>query len=128
MQMVLEEAAFGYSMCTLSNKVTNSQVVAIMPVQDKCPRVGDAVIKSMDWLGQRYDYTGLFGMAVVELGRFLKHKWRNPFASGHTMFCSESVTRVLQDAGYPNASVLVPNETDPEMLRKFLCISMGVDP
>jgi hypothetical protein len=75
---------------------------------------------AVDWLGEAYDYEGLFGMAWVELGRWLKRKWANPLRSANAMFCSEAVVRVLQASNYPNADTLDAQSTDPQMLLEFL--------
>lgn len=75
--------------------------------------------KMVDRLGEIYDYGGLFGMAWVEIGRWLKKKWSNPLHSSKAMFCSELVAQVLLDSNYPGASQFVPSETDPEMLLRF---------
>lgn len=117
-QLVLEEGVFGYSARTLSNmQADGSQLVALMvPVVP----LESAVAKSFDWLGQRYDYAGLLGMSWVMFKRWLGKKVRNPFASHRAMFCSESVTKVLQAANWPGAAELDPSATDPETLRKFI--------
>jgi len=75
--------------------------------------------KSVDWLGEGYDYAGLFGMAWVELGRWLKRKWRNPWRDSKTMFCSEAVARIMIDSDYPGTKGWDPQSIDPEMLLDF---------
>jgi hypothetical protein len=75
--------------------------------------------KMVDHLGDVYDYKGLFGMAWVELGRWLHKKWINPWHSSDAMFCSELVAQVLRDSNYPGSEQLDPASTDPEMLLKF---------
>lgn len=72
------------------------------------------------WLGERYDFAGLFATSVVLLGRWLKRRWRNPVHSSDALFCSEAVVRVLQASGYPEADKLVPEDTTPEDLLEFL--------
>lgn len=74
---------------------------------------------AIDWLGEGYDYAGLFGMAWVELGRWLGRKWRNPLRSGTTMFCSEVVARVMLESEYPGTEGWDPQSIDPEMLIEF---------
>jgi hypothetical protein len=74
--------------------------------------------KAVDWLGEGYDYGGLFGMAWVELGRWLKRKWRNPWRDSKTMFCSEAVARIM-DSGYPGTKGWDAQSIDPEMLIEF---------
>lgn len=75
--------------------------------------------KMVDRLGEVYDYKGLFGMAWVELGRWLKKKWVNPWQSSDAMFCSELVAQVLKDSNYPGAEQFDPGSTDPEQLLRF---------
>lgn len=75
--------------------------------------------KMVDRLGEPYDYTGLFGMAWVEIGKWLKKKWANPWQSSKAMFCSELVAQVLIDSKYPGADKFVPADTDPQMLLEF---------
>jgi len=75
--------------------------------------------KMVEHLGEVYDYEGLFGMAWVELGRWLKRKWRNPWHSSKAMFCSEMVAQVLVDSAYPGAESFDPASIDPEMLLEF---------
>lgn len=123
--MVFEEGVFGYSTRTLENmRKDGSQVVALIP---PVVPIDDAFRESFKWLGQRYDYAGLVGMAWVMLSRAFRHKVKNPLASSHAMFCSEEVTRVLQSAKYPGADALDARSTDPETLRKFLMASWGRD-
>lgn len=73
----------------------------------------------VDHLGEVYDYGGLFGMAWVILGRWLKKKWQNPLHSSKALFCSELVAQVLIDSNYPGAFALNPPTTDPEILLRF---------
>jgi hypothetical protein len=53
------------------------------------------------YLGQPYDFGGLFGMVFVYIGRWFKQKWNNPWDSHKALFCSESVAQVLTWAQYP---------------------------
>ena len=62
---------------------------------------------------------GLFGMIWVELGRWLKRKWKNPWRSSKTMFCSEAVARVMVDSEYPGTKGWDVQSIDPEMLIEF---------
>lgn len=80
----------------------------------------EGLVRAGRWLGERYDFPGLLGMAVVLLGRWLGRKWKNPFNAGRALFCSELVTRVLRDARYPGAEALVPSRTSPQDLFDFL--------
>ncbi len=116
--LVFEEGVTGYSTRTLENMEKSGSTI----VQVVVPKVDLTV--GMTWslarLGQRYDYAGLFGMAWVMFWRALKKKVHNPLASNKAMFCSEEVTRVLQESGFPGSEKLDPPTTDPESLRLFL--------
>ena len=70
--------------------------------------------------GEAYDFTGLFGMAWVMLGRFLHRRWRNPFDSRKALFCSEAIAKILSISGFPGAEFLVPEETTPQQLLELL--------
>jgi hypothetical protein len=116
--LVFEEAVDGYSTRTLDTmEKSGSHIVQILQ-----PRIDvDLGFKrSFEWLGQRYDYAGLFGMLPVVIARFFRHKISNPLSSKHAMFCSEETTRMLQFANYPGAEKLDAPTTDPEDLRLFM--------
>ena len=117
-EVVLEEGVFGWSMRTRENfERSGNRIVEV--VKPEVP-IDVAVRQSLDWLGQRYDYAGLVGMAWVMFCRWLHKKVRNPLASHHAMFCSEANTRILQIAQYPGAERLNPSTTTPEDLLTFL--------
>lgn len=71
-------------------------------------------------LGDDYDFTGLFGMAINVLGRWFKAKWKNPWNNPRSMFCSEFVVKTLQQSGYPGADRLEAATTTPQDLLDFL--------
>jgi hypothetical protein len=81
--------------------------------------IDTGLMAAVDWLGERYDYTGVFGMAWVMFGRWLKRKWHNPWHGANALFCSEAVTKVLQAASYPGVERLEPETTTPEDLLEF---------
>lgn len=124
--LVFEEGVFGYSVRTLSNMRASGSTIVEM-YEPKWP-IDAAVRGSFQWLGQRYDYAGLFGMTFVEIARFFRHKRRNFLASKHAMFCSEEVTRVLQASGFPGSKQMTASTTDPEMLRRFVSASKWAKP
>jgi len=71
-------------------------------------------------LGELYDYGGLFGMAWVMVGRWLKRKWKNPWNSSKALWCSELVAEVMKDSGYPGSGVFEDaTVTSPEDLYEF---------
>jgi hypothetical protein len=116
--MVLEAAWLGFTMRTLDGFIkAGNQVVAL--IDPKQP-IDAGVDQALGWLDTLYDYTGLLGMAVVEIGRYLKRQWHNPSHGPHALFCSEANTKILQLSGYPGADKLVAEETSPEDLLEFL--------
>jgi len=72
------------------------------------------------WLGKPFDTPSLLGMTVVLLGRWFSKKWRNPCHGAHALFCSESVVRMLREAGCPGAADLDADGTSPEDLLEIL--------
>lgn len=86
--------------------------------------------RMVDNLGEVYDYVGLLGMAWVEIGRWLKKRWKNPWASPKRLWCSELIAKVMQDSSYPNAEALVkdPESVDPEQLYEFFLREEGSEP
>lgn len=76
--------------------------------------------KAADELGDGYYWAGLFGMVVVEIGRWLKRKWGNPFQSSHHMFCSKWTIDTMQAAKYPGSEIFIEGNTDPWQVRNLL--------
>lgn len=74
---------------------------------------------ALEYLGRPYDFGGLFGMAVVLFGRWLKRKWKNPLESAKAMFCSEAVVVAMQKSAYPKTEVLDAHSTAPRALLEF---------
>jgi len=117
-EMVMEATETGFRLIPYTNfKAEGNDIVAVL---DPAHPLDAGVRQAALWLGERYDFTGLFGSAFVLLGRWLKRKWRNPFDAPQSMFCSEAVTRVLQAAAYPGAQNLDPAATTPQDLLDFL--------
>lgn len=71
-------------------------------------------------IGESYDYTGVLGMAIVLIGRWLHTQWKNIFHDKNHQFCSELIVWLLQLANYPGADKLIADETTPEDLLEFL--------
>lgn len=110
--MVMEATQGGFKITPFSRHT------AIKVVEPKYP-IENGLASAVDWLGAEYDYAGLFGMAWVELGRWLKRKWRNPSRSSSAMFCSEAVARVMIESNYPGTTTWDAQSIDPEMLMDF---------
>jgi hypothetical protein len=116
-RLVLEEGVFGWSMRTLDSLAAHDRIVDVITPSHP---IDVGIQKSFDWLGQRYDYIGLFGMFFVMVARWFKKKIRNPLSSSTSMWCSEAGAKILQISGYPGAEKLDPPTTTPEDLRDFL--------
>jgi len=97
-----------------------AQGCTLIEVIDPVVPIDTAVKGAGQWLGEAYDYAGVFGTLWVLLGRWLKRKWHNPLHSSKTLFCSAANVLVLQAAGYPGATTLDPDDTTPKDLYEFL--------
>lgn len=115
--MVLEAARDGFRLVTFERFLMHNTVVELIDVQSTLNQ-GLAHVSS--WVGSRYDTLGLFGMVWVVLGKWLKRRWKNPFGSSRSMFCSEAIVRALRADGFPEASKLDPEATSPADLLAFL--------
>ena len=83
----------------------------------------DAGVRAqVELIGEMYDVPGLLGSAFVLLGRWFKKKWKNPFRSTKSQFCSELVTRALQSAKYPGTEDLDPESTTPQDLYELFYV------
>lgn len=116
-EMVMEAHELGFRYVTLEQfKRMNNIVAVYMPTVDLDPGIKWAAT----WLGTGYDFAGLFGMAVVVLGRILKKKFSNPLQNSHAMFCSEMTVSVLRLVKQPGIEALEPSTTTPQDLMDFL--------
>lgn len=70
-------------------------------------------------LSEQYDFTGLVGMIIVMLGRWLKKKWKNPWVTASAMWCSEMVAWVCKWSSYPGTELMDPHTTSPQDLYEF---------
>lgn len=118
MDMVMEAHEVGFRLLPYERfKQANNVVATYTPLMDI--NAGTArVVK--EFLGRAYDFGGLFGMAVVLFGRFLRRKWRNPWNSSHAAFCSEACALALLYSDFPQAETLHPTEMGPQDLMDFL--------
>ena len=115
--MVLESADVGFRLIPYENfKAQHNTVLAVL---DPPYPLDVGVREAAMWIGESYDYTGLVGSVFVLLGRWLKRKWRNPWASPKALFCTESVVRVMQASHYPGSETLDPTGTTPQDLLDF---------
>jgi hypothetical protein len=122
--LVLEAEWSGLRLSTLAKAAQGGTrvVETVVPAVDLAP----AVLKALSWIGEEYNYTGLLGMFWVCLGRYFGKAWRNPLRNSRSMFCSEAVVYVLQEARYPGADALDPQSVDPQALADFLAVAQAV--
>ena len=93
-----------------------TQLVAVIEPRVSLQKGFDSIIP---YLGQPYDFGGLFGMAFVMVGRWLKKKWANPWNSNKALFCSEIVAQVLTWERYPGWTSLPADDITPDDLFDF---------
>ena len=122
--MVREAHELGFRQLTFDHFKKHNKVVQLIPLDvDATP----GLRMLGQHLGENYDYFGLFGMGFVEIGRWLKRKFRwwhhrisNPWRSATNMFCSESVVKFLQECKSKMGEDLVPDTISPQELRDAL--------
>lgn len=114
--MVLESHELGFRLITWRRFVKKNRIIALV---EPAHVLDPGFLKLGEWVGSAYDFGGLIGQAVVQLGRWMQRKWRNPFRSSRAMFCSESITRCMQWAEHPEAKSFTPKETTPQDLLVF---------
>lgn len=118
-KMLAEASAFGVRVTSLARFQKANTVVA----DCDCGNLTQGMHWLADQLGDFYDFGGLLGMAYVLLRHALRwtvKKVKNPLHSPRALFCSELVTRVLQESRYPGADKLVADCTSPGDLLAFL--------
>jgi hypothetical protein len=118
--VVLQASLEGFTLTTYARfQADNTVVDVVTPVIP----LDAALHQAWQALGEKYDYTGLLGMAWVLLGRALRRTWKNPLSHADEMFCSEAIVeQLLIPAGYPQVATLggLPQDVSPQVLRTFL--------
>ena len=117
MDMVMEATEGGFRITPYETFKKGHDIVAVL---DTAFPLDSGVRTAAAWLGERYDYLGLFGSAFVMLGRWMKRKWKNPLDEPHAMFCSEAVAFIIKESGYPGSESMDPSSTTPQDLMDFL--------
>jgi hypothetical protein len=117
LRLVLEAHSSGFRLVSFPRFVKDNVVVALVdpshPIEPGLPAAGS-------WLGESFDVLGLFGIFLTLVARWFKQRpWKNPFPSTRSLFCSESVIRTLEAAGYPGVERLPAEETTPGELLAF---------
>jgi len=116
-KIVMEAGFAGWETESYEQFLAQNTVVATIDM--KCD-LSKGIEAAREWLGSSYDFMGLLGAFVVIVGRWFKFMWHNPFNSSKTLFCSEAIARVLQEANYPGAASLDPGTVTPQDLYTFL--------
>jgi len=81
------------------------------------PDVTNGLKHSFDHLGERYDYVGLLGYAIILImWRWFRRKMKNPLASPTALVCSEFVLHVNHDGQIKEWEGLDPERTTPQDL------------
>lgn len=114
MDMVLEAHVTGFRIIPRSTFERKSKVIAVYTTEDPLDK---GLVEAASLLGESYDFLGLVGMIVVEFGKRLRKRWKNPLRSSRSQFCSESVIRVLNACGYTDLS---PDDSSPQDILDFL--------
>lgn len=115
-EMVMEASDFGYRIIPFEVFKHKNTIISIIKPKHS---VDEAVKHSVQWLGTMYDFAGLAGVGWVQLGRFFKRQWKNPFRSKGNVYCSESKTRGLIHINYPNLIFKDPEVVTPDNLLNF---------
>jgi hypothetical protein len=117
LELVMEASEMGFRLVPFESFKKKNTIVALF---DPVVPLESGVKEAATWLGESYDFLGLFGALFVILGRWLKRKWKNPFHSSKSMFCSEAVVRVLQSVAYPGTEGMNPDSVTPQDLLDLL--------
>jgi hypothetical protein len=120
LRLVLEAHSTGFRLVSLTRFVKDNKIVALVkpshPVEPGLPLAGE-------WLGEKFDVLGLFGIFITLLARYFRQRpWKNPFPTPSALFCSEGVIKTLKAAAYPGSAKLGEETTTPaEVLAFFEC-------
>jgi hypothetical protein len=123
LSIVMEAHEFGFRLIPYSRFRNDNHVVGLF-----LPKVPiDVGLKYVAhrYLGSTYDYLGLMGQIVVQLGRRLKRRWKNPFRGSKNVFCSEAVCIAMQKSpGYEKFEE-DPDSVDPQKLLQYYLGGFG---
>lgn len=98
----------------LKNNRVVAEYVANVDVESK---LRNNVMKVAEYLGEKYDYIGLVGYAILIFAwRLFRKKIKNPLASPTAMVCSEFVVHLNADGDIPEWDGLDPERTHPQEL------------
>ncbi len=117
LRLVLEAHSTGFRLVSFTRFVKDNKVIALVkpshPVEPGLPQAGE-------WLGEKFDVLGLFGIFLTFLARYVRQRpWKNPFPTPSALFCSEVVIKTLKAAGYPGSGTLGDETTTPGEVLAF---------
>jgi hypothetical protein len=115
--LVMEAEFTGWQMVDLTQFLKKNTIVSL--IQPKVS-LATGLQLSAKWLGEPYNFEGLLGAFIVVVGQWLKRKWKNPWESPKSVFCSEAIVRILQASNYPGAQNLDPGSASPGQILTFL--------
>lgn len=124
MEMVLEAHELGFRLTPFKRFLVKNKLVGLYVPKTSI----DEGLKyvAQRYLGTGYDYGGLLGQIAVQLGRWLKRKWKNPLRGATNVFCSEAVCIAMQhSSGYENFQE-DPDSVDPQTLMQYFEGGLGV--
>jgi hypothetical protein len=124
LDMVMEAHEFGFRLTPFALFEKKNHVVGLYR-PNKSIDVGLKYV-AQNYLGTVYDYGGLLGQIAVQLGRWFKRKWLNPFRGSKNVFCSEAVCIAMQHSpGYEDFKE-DPDSVDPQTLMQYFEGGFGV--
>lgn len=123
LRLVLEAHSTGFRLISFAEFVKENKVVKLL---QPAHSLAGGLPEAGGWLGDQYDVPGLFGIFLVQVARWFRHKMENPFTSPRALFCSEAVVRVMKAAHYPGAEKLGDETSTPAELLAFLEAEPGV--
>jgi hypothetical protein len=81
-----------------------------------------------NYIGAKYDFLGIFGILLTIIVKWITGRIiSSPCQKANKMFCSEFVTDIVKEAGYPETYKLDPASTSPETLKFILDTSPNWD-
>jgi hypothetical protein len=117
LRLVLEAHSTGFRLVSFTRFVKENKVIALVA---PAHAVDGGLPDAGEWLGERFDPLGLFGIFLTLVARWFRQRpWRNPFPTASAMFCSEAVVRTLKAAEYPGSEALEDETTSPADLLAF---------
>lgn len=89
-------------------------------------RGGDIILarsirSSEDMIGKKYDWLAILGFTMkLLMWKFFFKRIKNPWHKANKMFCSEYVTKILQEARFSEVKRFNPEDVHPGFLMSVL--------